>query len=254
VELACKEILIARLGPSPSGRKSNKIYNAHFNWVLAELQATPTDPAAALVARHAQALQRLGRLRNHLIHEGRRVLFYSALDRLFGKDVLPFVAEAATLPRFANLAPLWRHPPLHCGIDPLTELVRHFGSEAYDPNKTAYLKELGRAAYESPLYPGPMAKYFNDRLAARYRALAVHSLDNEANIREVRTCPVCGVESLLVSEERDYEPDEDGGATRAWWYTWEAGCVCCSFEVEHHLGNASAHGIGIEDYWEGGDL
>ena len=33
-------------------------------------------------------------------------------------------------------------------------------------------------------------------------------------------------------------------------YTWQVKCLCCSFEINHHLDNGSAYGIPIADYWE----
>ncbi|HEX6749221.1 MAG TPA: hypothetical protein VF092_18130 [Longimicrobium sp.] len=250
-ELTCKDLLVEEIAAGQLSRPAKNVHRLNFGNVLDLLVAhSPARVAQQIASRHEHTLRELARLRNHLIHEGTFVLLYPALDQLVGEYILPFVSAVVALPQYSTMGGFWRHAPLASGIDPLSEVEMHFAAGRYDLRQIAYLKELGRAAYASPMRAHPIAKAFNERYRLRYENVARSVLEREHDVREARKCPVCGVNALVLFVERDH--DEETGD--AWWYIYEVQCFCCSFQVNDALGNASAHGVSIEDYFSGGNL
>lgn len=205
-------------------------------------------------------LEKLNVLRNRLWHRGTFILRYPALDELVGEYVLPFVEKVVALPEYSGHQQLWRYGDLTCGIDPIEEIISAFRTGQPDLKKVALLKELGRAAYENPLRVLPttswsFAELFNREHRRRAERIAAVEI-REPSAASVRSCPVCGVESLIVYDDIEaegYDPAE-GTYERAWRYTWQVKCMCCTFEINHHLENPSVYGLPIEDYWHAEEL
>lgn len=209
----------------------------------------------SFVSAHKQSLKQLNTLRNRVWHRGTFVLRYPALDRFVGGYILPFIVQVLAMPEYSRLVDVWRYRSLHCGIDPITEILKTFQGGTYDIGKVAFFKELGRAAYANPIRKGGFFKYFDGRTKAR----AVRIAEGEAKLGEVErvsVCPVCGVESLVVYNETgsnadDLDPEEVlEEPFRKWRYTWQVECACCSFKLQNDVGNASTYGLPIEDYWQ----
>lgn len=200
-----------------------------------------------VVAADAWATE-LGTLRNRLWHRGSFVLRYPALDRFVGQFVLPFVLKVLSLPEYAGREWFWKYRRLHCGYDPLTEIARICASDPFDLTHVALLKELGRAAYENPLTPDGPSDFFDKRFKRRFES-AARLEEIEAEVSEVKACPVCGLQTLVVYDEST-DPDEDGNGER-WLYTWQVECRCCSFTVDNHLKNPGDYGLAaIPDFWK----
>ncbi len=215
--------------------------------VLVEKKLIPNHKQLEFIVRAKPWLDELNGLRNRLIHRGTFILRYTALDRLVGKYVLPFVRKALKLPIYSHSEFKWRYRRLHCKIDPITSIVKEAANTKPDVRKMALLKELGRAAYENPLHHGPL------RLQKQgLRILEGGEADAErfAKVEEghsdavkIRVCPVCGVKALTVY-----------GATRAdeyreEFYTYAVRCLCCSFEIGKEIESESFAGLTIKSYW-----
>lgn len=148
------------------------------------------------------------------------------------------------------------------------------------------LKELGRAAFENPIRSFKRLKIENLKgLAAlagmvdedvedlansiqndyqiefgnhhRKRAVRIAQLEADQDFSEVLKCPVCGVDSLVVYEETDYDypmDDKDGPIT--WRYTHNVTCENCTFHLWNgEVKNASEYSLTeIDDYWKTIDL
>lgn len=200
-------------------------------------------------------LENLNRLRNRLWHRGTFILRYPALDEFVGEYVLPFARNVVALPEYSGHQRLWRYRDLTCGIDPIEDIISAFRTGQPDLGKVALLKELGRAAYENPLLSLPITDLFNREHRRRVERIAAAEI-HEPSGAGVRTCPVCGVRSLIVYDDIEpegYDPAE-GTYERAWRYTWQVKCMCCTFEINHHLENPSVYGLPIEDYWHAEEL
>lgn len=200
-------------------------------------------------------LKELNILRNRLWHRGIFILRYPALDKLVGEYVLPFVENVVTLPEYSGLQGLWKYENLKCGIDPIEFIKKEFRNGKYDLGKIAYLKELGRAAYENPLLGKPMLEPLDRE--HQHRAERIATTENDFSSEAgVRNCPVCGVKSLIVYEDLETNGQAPLERThgKAWRYAWQVKCMCCTFEINHHLKNASAYGFPIEDYWHAEEL
>jgi len=208
---------------------------------------------------HKDALVQLNALRNRVWHRGVYILRYPALDAFVGKYMLPFVVETLKLPSFNAHTQMWKFKELHSGIDPIEEIIKEASNDNPDMGKIALLKELGRAAYENPLTQGRHAdnkiekllSYFDNR--EKRRAERIADLEASQEYSKITTCPVCGVNSLIIYDETDFEQDDDDEDTvKSWRYTYMVKCECCTFNLESAgIRNASEYGLSnIEDYWE----
>lgn len=202
-------------------------------------------------------LNELNVLRNRLLHRGVYILNYPAFDNLVGKFILPLVKDILNLPQYKDLTHLWKYKSLSCGIDPIDEIISDFNTNEYDITKIAFLKELGRSAYNNQIIQASegIYKLFNVEIIKRFEKMAKTQVD-ESNISHITECPVCGLNTLIVYDdiEADDYDDQKGTYEKVWWYTWQVECISCTFEVNNHLKNPSKYGLNIPDYWEGKEL
>lgn len=201
-------------------------------------------------------LEKLNTLRNREWHRGAFILRYPALDELVGKYILPFISEIVALPEYADLTDFWKYKKLSCNIDPISEIINTVKSGTLNIGKIAVLKELGRAAYENPLFNDKtFLKYINDEYSRRANHIAEKELHN-GEVSCVKTCPVCGINSLVVyhNVEGDESDADSGTYCNVWLRTHRVECMCCTFEINRHLENPSKYGLSIEDYWKSEDL
>jgi hypothetical protein len=164
--------------------------------------------------------EKLNELRNRLWHRGIYILRYPALDEFFGKYALPFIQNVTSLPDYSGNERFWKYQKLSCDIDPIKLIVKEFcetSDNPYNIGKIAMLKELGRAAYHQP---------------QKIR-------DHGRTIGKKEYLP------YVINAEH---------IKRAWRYTWQVVCMCCSFEVNHHLENPKKYSLNIEDFWFGEEL
>jgi hypothetical protein len=234
--------------------------------ILIKDKKIETDGQWDFIVKGKNWLEHLGSLRNRLVHRGMFVLRYPALDKLFGEFALPFIKNVILTDRYAGMEKFWQYGRLKCEIDPIDEIIREFkNGNDYNLGKVAFMKELARAAYEQPQWIDYKAKdigsknYFpfvidDDR---RHRAERIANSE-VANVSEVRECPVCGISSLVIYDDIEVEGEYYYDGTfvneKAWRYTWQALCMCCTFEVNHHLENPKDYGIPIDDFWYGEEL
>lgn len=210
-------------------------------------------PEYAFIETHRGFLSQLTKLRNRMWHRGVAVLRYDALDELVCGHAIPFIDAATQLPPYATLRHVWALRQLHCEIDVFAELRATIERSPSTRRrmKVAFLKELARAAYASPVTPPPsvplrktgVAKLFGkviERPRRDAEAIATARSRNEP-VHEILSCFVCGSKSFLVESTMDDFIRDDGkhvGHER----TWAASCTCCSFAIDDRFGNPSDHG------------
>ncbi|MBD2294904.1 hypothetical protein H6G06_15795 [Anabaena sphaerica FACHB-251] len=201
----------------------------------------------SFILANREVLETLNDLRNIIWHRGLYILNYAALDEFIGRYILPFVDEVTKHETYSGHKNLWNHKEIHCKIDPIAEIINHFeevkeGGD-YNIEKVAFLKELGRAAYNDNI------SYFQSQSLIENKALIVSQNDYNYD-SEICICPVCGVNSLIIYKCVDYEVDQDNVVYSETSYPIRVKCECCSFELHHEIGNASEYGIeGIRDFW-----
>jgi hypothetical protein len=205
-----------------------------------------------------QFLERLNSLRNRILHRGTYVLRYETLDDLVGQHVLPFVETAMRLPIYTSADNKWRYPKLHCRTDPIRKIIAEARQQTPSRQRIALLKELGRAAYASPLPRGAFRRQRQGTRVMEYAEVEAKriakSKAKEAGVVEVKVCPVCGVKSLLVygdiRSEEGYDPRQDVMVVfREEFFTYEVRCLCCSFQIEDELEADAFSGLPIRPYW-----
>ena len=199
--------------------------------------------------KNVSAIKQLNNLRNRIWHRGTFVLRYKALDLFIGKYILPLIYQIVELSEYKNLDNFWKYKPLTHPIDPIKDIVDECSKEDYDTGKVAFLKELGRAAYNNPL--SHTFKFFNDEIITRSERMveAEVNLVTHSQADKIYNCPVCGVESLISYEDSDGEIEEDGSYSSYWTFSWYIKCQCCSFEISHELNNPKEYGYDLPDYW-----
>lgn len=187
----------------------------------------------------------INQLRNRAWHRGRFILSYPTLDELIARYVLPIVLKLTALEPYSGHDRFWRYPALDCGIDPLQEIVNEAAKGEFDVGKVAFLKELGRAAYERPSLSPLLPDSEQVDLAHAHASLTAVTLHHNV---DVQRCPVCGIDTLTVHEATgDYE--DDAGVQRIFSRTCLVKCVFCSFEVTDLLQNPRDYGFNIRDFF-----
>ncbi|GGI18490.1 hypothetical protein [Gottfriedia solisilvae] len=195
------------------------------------------------------ALEQLNLLRNRIWHRGTYVLRYEALDLFIGKYLLPLIINVVELPEYKNLENRWKYNTVNSQIDPITEIISECSNANFNIGKIAFLKELGRAAYNNPL--DYKFKIFNDEIINRSKRIAeaeVH-LEKYSQADRIYSCPVCGVNSLTSYIDSDGDMEEDGTYSSYWTCSWYIKCYCCSFEISSELKNPKDYGYNLPDYW-----
>lgn len=192
-------------------------------------------------------LEKLGKLRDQMWHRGRYVLHYPALDEFFCQYALPFVKKIMTLPNYVGGEGYWKYSNLVCGVDPIDIIIEEFKKDTFDLGKVAFYKELARAAYENPLGHADWDKD-DKKLQAERIAQVKYNCDNAA---QIRICPICGVNSLLIYEDTEVNGDPNGEDDQeAWEGSYMVKCMSCSFEVARKdFKNPKDYGLDIDDLW-----
>ncbi|MDB9452656.1 hypothetical protein [Dolichospermum circinale] len=200
----------------------------------------------SFIVPYKAILEKLNSLRNKVWHRGLYILNYEALDEVIGRYILRFVDEVINHKNYLGHKDLWSYEELDCGIEPIKEIINHFQEvkegKSYNIEKIAFLKELGRASYNVNI------PWLQHQSSIENKAIIVTNGDYSRICR----CPVCGVNSLIIYIEEDYERNPYSGEILRVLSSYPAHvrCECCSFELHHEIGNASEYGIeGIRDFW-----
>ncbi|MCW8922521.1 MAG: hypothetical protein OQK69_02660 [Gammaproteobacteria bacterium] len=255
-------------GNNLSEEEQNAVRSIEFSEALKRLitlidnESLTNHSSLSFIKNHKETLVQLNTLRNRIWHRGVYILRYPALDTFVGKYILPFVVEALKLPSFNSHANMWKYNGLHSQIDPIEEIIKEASNVNPDIGKLALLKELGKAAYENPLMQtGHISNNlrgflssFDNKNKRRAERIAIQEASQEYS--DITVCPVCGVKSLIIYDDTDYEHGEDyEDIISAWRYTYMVKCECCTFNLEGGVKNASEYDLSnIEDYWVTDDL
>lgn len=208
------------------------------------------------IVSHEEVLKTVNSLRNRIWHRGLFVLRYEALDELVCRFILPLVNEFISLNLFQGNEIHWKYKDLNCSIDPICELINVYLSSNVEFDKIAFIKEMGRAAYNNPLYESILnktgRKSFSEIFDNAVIQKAKRISHQEINLHGGRlaTCPVCGVDSLVLYSESDYVCDQDYEDGNFIYYIWQINCECCGFSLHNEFKNAKNYGFNnIEDFW-----
>ncbi len=256
-------------GEQISEDEKNKLQSIEFREALGRLCALVKNKRINtfkqwdFVRTASDWLGQINHLRNRLIHRGIFVLRYPSLDKIFGEFILPFILNVVSIDKYSEKIKYWKYGDLDCGIDPIELIIDECKNEKYDIGKVAFLKELGRAAFEQPygLYNKSKENdkrnnfplFFDTERINRAERIAKSEI---SNVSDVRSCPVCGTSSLVVYDDINVEGEDylEGTYEKAWRYTWEVKCMCCTFLVNHHLKNPQEYDILINDFWMSEEL
>lgn len=208
------------------------------------------EDAAQVLSANSKLLDTLNNLRNRMMHRGLYVLKREALDHLMAEYFLPMVVELTQCESYKGLEAHWKYSSLFCELDPIGSLIDEFKSGSQAAVKVSFLKELGRAAYFSPMhvplkeretsiFKGQVGQYLDDR-----------NLYDWMNGRsKLKQCPVCGLNSIeLEIEHDDCEDDEKGLKINEMWVS-DVLCKCCGFHVNESIGNPEDFKMNGFDRW-----
>lgn len=162
------------------------------------------------------------------------------------------------LPDFQSATTSWKYNKLHSNTEIIEELIKESTSSDPDISKMAFLKELGRAAYQSPLVGSHINNKVKGFLAIGNnkeirRAQRIAELEASQEYSKVTNCPVCGVRALIIYHDTDYyiETDKNGKKIeQVINCPYMLKCECCSFNLEGGIRNASEYQLAnIENFW-----
>jgi hypothetical protein len=242
----------------------NQIRSIEFSEALARIRSLikvdrlKCQSSLQFIEEHHSTLFELNKLRNRIWHRGLFILRYNSLDEFVGGYVLPFVLDVLKHPSYSGNEIFWKYNSLSCKIDPINRIVEEIDKHQYDLGKIAFLKELGRAAFENPLdeqnselnHFKSISDYFDDK--HRLRAERIADLEAAQDYSDIKACPVCGVKSLIIYQSDDIiSINEDGEPSMTGLFTHLVKCENCSFCLEGGgIENASHYKFdNIDDYY-----
>ena len=179
---------------------------------------------------HKETLNKLNILRNRLWHRGLYLLDYEGLDLFLGKYILPIIQELVNKTDYLNDTDIWKYRELHCKIDPILEIIQELSGSNYEITTIGFLKELGRASYENPL----RYEHIYELVDGEHSAIANYSAKFQAehyNQEIIKTCPVCGDNTLLIKNALDGGPEEE----KKFLVEFEARCTLCTFSLSNRF-------------------
>ncbi|MFJ5766770.1 hypothetical protein ACIP9C_15560 [Lysinibacillus sp. NPDC093210] len=197
---------------------------------------------------NSHALKALNRLRNEIWHKGSFVMQYNSLDLFVGGYILPLVEKIINTPAYFENIPFWKYHKLSLEIDPISEIIQECNLNTPSIEKIAFLKELGRAAYNNPLPKNHSA--FRNRVVGRAINSASYELFQPYELKDfVEKCPVCGVDSLVkYIHTETYE--DNNGRNYNYSYVEYIKCQCCNFELhDGGMENLLKFGYELPNYW-----
>jgi len=219
-------------------------------------------PINDLIKKYTTVMSKINTLRNRLLHRGRFVLHYEAIDNLYGRFILPLILKITSIPLYANREREWKYRRLECDIDPINEIIDECGKDSIDAKKIAFLKELARAAYENPLHDlkqdmdeadTQCYSEENDEIEKKYKIhsdaeLSILNKDTNGKIT-INKCPVCGLRLIISNYGQGKTWLISLGGEKITIFMVDAFCKCCSFEIHSNLDNPKKYGYPIEDFW-----
>jgi len=267
----CKTKILYKLltGQTLTDDEEKDTKDISFNDSLKRLSELTTDDVfdpqvKVIVESHKIDIDRINDLRNKLLHRGRFILPYNALDWLFGKTVLPLILKITSIPRYSSQGKEWKYRRLECDIDPINEIIKECSKNSIDAKKIALLKELARAAYENPL--NDMRPYQaddaddaerqlysseNEEIKTKYEAysgvdISILKADHGDYIGriDIKECLVCGLKTMIIHDWGDGKVPIFVNSPNV-----DVSCRCCSFEIHNNLSNPKKYGYSIEDFW-----
>lgn len=210
----------------------------------------------SFIVKNEDVLKTINSLRNRIWHRGLFILRYPALDELVCRFILPLVNDFLSLDLFKGNEIFWKYKDLDCRLDPINELINTSNSAGIQLDKIAFVKELGRAAYNNPIHGSVLKKLNRNGFTAIFDRASIHKAEGVANQEcsthgaSLETCPVCGVKSLVLYPESHYEYDENDDISEVINYIWQINCECCGFSLHSEFENPSHYGFNnIPDFW-----
>ncbi|WP_010191741.1 hypothetical protein [Bacillus sp. m3-13] len=186
-----------RLDESEIGGLNTIEAGATLERLVALINAGLIDEKYKFILNHKNTIQKLNYLRNRIWHRGTYILNYRALDVFIGMYVIPFINDVLELSNELRIAnSIWHYGEIHTSINILkeieTEAKKGFD---YDLTKVAFLKELGRAAYE---HNNNDTAVVDSNKQERVKRTAQTELNADSEVGRICFCPICGMETLAV--------------------------------------------------------
>ena len=194
--------------------------------------------------------KKVNKLRNRIAHKGIYILYYEELDKLFGNFVLPFIDNVLNI-ESKNKEFFFKKT--RTGLTPYNEIIECFKSEKYkyDIKTIGVLKEIARAIYEDKITPYLIfGSYYDDKIK-NTEANSVFIKEKSFGDKEIETCPVCGLKTLLLEWEFFGDQDEDGNYIGDCGYSvCEIKCINCTFQLKDPVRNVKIKDLDLTKYFK----
>ena len=218
--------------------------------------------------KHRETLCELNKLRNYAWHQGVAKRNYCSYDFFVGCKILPIVLKFIDISKNSPKRQLWSYKKTYIGLDPIEEIYKEFKSQGRnaDYERISFLKEMGRAAYQNPLFinEDEACDEMKCRLHRRVVQLTNRDIMNEydAKIKNYKSifpyskllrCPVCGQKTLVKFVDAGNEDvvDENGNIFCEMVEVLDKyECQVCSFRINPNIKSLSISTTDGKEVWK----
>ncbi len=194
-----------------------------------------------------EALDTINMWRNKIVHEGKILPNYFALDFIVSQQLVPLVAKVinahSSVLKVSSLPFLLTNSKVEV-FDEISK-IKYSHTEFENPTeallirllKLGHLKEMGRTTFVLPV--GPFVEGDHPAIVERAKRMAAHEIEGPFPAKVV-TCPCCA-EATAVIYEKTYPGWTGSEHMRSW-----VKCFNCDYLISDLLGDPFSFGLSRE--------
>lgn len=217
---------------------------------------------------HRKTLCKLNKLRNYAWHQGVAKKNYCSYDFFVGCRIFPLLLKFIDFSKNSPKRQLWFYKKTYVGLDPMDEIYKEFKKQGRnaDYEKVALLKEMGRAAYQNPLFLNEYEDCDGKKYHLHRRVVQMTNRDimdeYDAKTKNYKImfpyskllrCPVCGQKMLVKFMDAGDEDvvDGDGNVFCEMVEVLDKyECQVCSFRINPNIKSLSINTINGKEIWK----
>lgn len=224
-------------------------FSEALNRVKALYKHGKLDPSYNFLAKYFELFKQVNTLRNRIAHRGAFIIRHTALDKIFGQYILPFIKElesnvdeySASLSRWMNIK--------DDAFKPFDLIISEY--QKTNPSEYAVytFKLMAYAGYHNSLQYG-LAGYFQSFLDKTIKeAESIAKIVAGDDMFDVKICPICGCKTFIEYTDSEDEEDDKGNIIGLWTYVSQMKCNQCGFLLRDWLGREIKDLRLIPDYF-----
>lgn len=221
-----------------------------LNRVEVLIKNAKLDPKYKFLSKYFEVFRQINTLRNRIIHRGAFVIRHTALDKIFGIYILPFIKDLGNnVTEYSNSLTKWINIKDN-SLSPFNLIIDEY--KKTHPNELAvYLyKIIAFAGYNNSLDYG-LAEYFQSFLDNKIKAAeSIARIIAENEMYDVKGCPICGCNTFIEHTDSEFDEDDKGNIIGTYRFVYRMKCNQCGFQINDWLGHKiKGMGLPIPDYF-----